>query len=626
MTRSMNPQTSEPRFRQTGPLITVAALLIAANFVANVAKNAHIAGASFIAAIALIYVVRANATTWFRGLFEMVVGLILSGYLIQISGEVLGNWVTSKLFLSALLSVAVGVVVCTTNDDAPIRRMLSGFALIATAGSVVWLYLLSLAPATLVNFLGYGYDNAAHVAQVKLILENHGTTLLSGGLDNWPTFIQDMAQAGTSLVATLATIMGVSSSTSEMLLAVFTFVTLLIPVISILAPICGMLTNKPSTWLSLSFGILVFVTFGTGYLSHIWFSGYFSSNLGTLLLILIVTSIVTRSFVRPTAPLIAVLVMTHVYPLFVVIGGLMILPFLVRNVYRASRERAGLRGFMSLSQFAIITGLALLLALPIRATSRSYGGSQFLADGGIESLPIKFMIIWGVTFTVIPIMLIKRFDPDWTNFATTIVITITAVAIGLYSFVEMSRITYYPTKLIISLVLTAIALVVCAVREPKLPSIIPVAVPIALLAAIGYVIFQPESKVFKSAYMGEATEVIAASMEARTEVVQANLDVALARIGEEYQSSVLLIKTIGESELNSRWINTLSGTWNDESWTDWLTIRRLVEEAKWSQVSEILDETQTLIASDDLVIVENLQESNPGRVCTISSMNGCDFP
>jgi hypothetical protein len=604
----------------------IAALLVAINLSANIAGNAHFAGTSFISMMALMFVVRANVNDWFRGIFEMVIGLIISGYLIQICGEVLGDWVTSELFLSALLSAIIAVIMLTTNIEAPIKRMLSRFGLLASAGSALWLYLLSLTPATLVNFLGYGYDNAAHVAQVNLILENHGTTLLSGGLDKWPTFIQDMAQAGTSLVATLARFMGVSSSTPMLIITVFTYVTLLIPVIAILSPICGVLMNKPSAWLSLSLMILVFVTYGTGYLSRIWFSGYFSSNLGTLLLILIVTSIVMHSFDGPTAPLIAVLVMTHVYPLFAVIGGLIILPFLVRNVHRASRGKSGLRGAISLPQFVIIVGLALLLVLPIRATSRSYGGSQFLADGGIESLPIKFMIIWGVAFTVIPIMLIKRFDPDWTNFATTIVIAITALAIGLYSFAELSRITYYPTKLIIGLALAAIALVVCAVSQPKLPRNLPLAVPIALLAAIGYVIFQPESKVFKSAYMGEATEVIAASTEARTEVVQAGLNVELARIGEEYRSSILLMKMIGESELNSRWINTLSGTWNDESWTDWLTIRRLMEEAKWSQVSEALDETQTLIASDDPVVIENLQESNPGRVCTISSMNGCDFP
>ena len=291
-----------PPLRQDGASkysIYFAILISVFHLIANLIDNAQIAGCALIVLFCFVFFIRAMATTYFRSLFEIIFGVILFGYLVQILGEIFGEWATSRLMLSLAAATTMLTVIAKSKIQKYDHSSLFAFAGVTALFSAGWVFLLSLRAETLINFLGFGYDNAAHLAQTQLIINNHGTALINGGIQSAPTFLQDVAQAGTSSLATFAELTSTSSKSTTELLFAFTLATIAIPVSLILAIFLTCLENKNSRTSTALITTSTLLIFGTGYLSRIWFSGYFGSNLGTLLLALIAVAIVLRTFENP---------------------------------------------------------------------------------------------------------------------------------------------------------------------------------------------------------------------------------------------------------------------------------------------------------------------------------------
>jgi hypothetical protein len=609
----------------SNPFDAIAALLIIANVVGNLLRNASFAGAALIGIISLVFAVRGGTTTWFRGLLEVTVGVILFGYLVQIAGEVFGGWVTNTVTLSLLLALVVTVSVSRSRPNLATNRLLTVFGAIASLGCLAWLLLLRLSTSTVVNFLGYGYDNAAHLAQTKLIIGNGGTTLLSGGLDTSPSFIQNMAQAGSSTVASLVNLMGDSDADSYQVSVVFAFVTISIPILAVVAPLITLRFHRQNWFLNLALVLVVITTFLSGYLSRVWFSGYFASNLGTLLLVMTAVAVSTPTPIGLTTPILSVLLAAHIYPLFLVLGAAVLAPRLFISGRELLCRRSQVRSKLSIRNTLLIAGVLLLLVLPTRATSRSYGGSQFLTDGGIEYLPVVFMTAWGTLFVLLPALLLTYLIKDvWWIFAVTLLSTL-AIGVGAYSLLEVDRITYYPTKIIVTIVLASIAMVVVKAESLSKRLDIRVASTLAFMAAISGLAFQPDSRIFTSAYMGEAPTVVGAAIRSEPEVVQAKEILELAEVSIQLDRPILYLSKIAESELNSRWLNTLSGQWNDPSWSTWLSLRDSIRLISWNEYSRILSETSLVLATDDYEMYDEVSRLNPGQICLLSISDGCIF-
>lgn len=238
-----------PPLRQDGASkysIYFAILISVFHLIANLNDNAQIAGCALIVLLCFVFFIRAMATTYFRSLFEIIFGAILFGYLVQILGEIFGAWVTSRLMLSLAAATTMLTVIAKSKIQKHDRSSLFAFAGVTALFSAGWVFLLSLRAETLINFLGFGYDNAAHLAQTRLIINNHGTALINGGIQSAPTFLQDVAQAGTSSLATFAELTSTSSKSTTELLFAFTLATIAIPVSLILAIFLTCLENKNS--------------------------------------------------------------------------------------------------------------------------------------------------------------------------------------------------------------------------------------------------------------------------------------------------------------------------------------------------------------------------------------------
>lgn len=605
--------------------LAFAGLLIIVNLVANLLHNTYVAGATLIGIIALVFVVRGASTTWFRGLFEVTVGIILFGYLVQVAGETFGGWVTNTVTLSLQLVLVVTIPISRSRVELTSKRLFSIFATVTAFGCLGWIILLGLSNPTIVNFLGYGYDNAAHLAQVRLIIGNRGTTLLSGGLDTWPTFIQDSAQAGSSTVATLTRLMGNVGADFRHVLQVFSFVSISLPLLAVVAPLICFRRWRTRWFLCIALAFVVVVVCTTGYLSRIWFSGYFASNLGTLLLILVAIAVTTPNRYGMTGPLSTVFLAAHIYPLFLVLGGVLLAPSIWTSVRQMDWRHSKVRSSFSRVTMVSVGGLFLLLILPARATNRSFGGSHFFTDGGIEYLPVTFLAIWGTLFVCFPVLALGRLSKEASFTAPVFLSVVLAIGIGVYSLLQVERITYYPTKLIIAILLACITVVVARAGDSCKSRMMWINACVAVTAALSYLMFQPDARVFESAYMGEAPSAVIAAVHSETEVVRVSEILTLVAISTEQGKPILYVSKTSESELNSRWLNTLSGQWNDSSWSSWMSLRDSIRSVPWDDYSRRLEGSSLILATDDEEIFGELRRLNPGQVCLMSARNGCEF-
>lgn len=602
-----------------------AILLIVANVLGNSINNSPVAGTSLLGIFFLFVVLRSQSTNWCRGLIEVVLGFILFGYLIQIAGEVAGSWVTNYWSITAILTGLLATALQRSPVPVATRRTVVNTAVLTCVGGALWIFLLSLRPSTLVNFLGYGYDNAAHIAQTKMILGHHGTTLLAGGMSSWPSFIQDSAQAGSSFMATMFTLMGNQTADSPSLLSVFALITLALPILSVLIPVTAVAVLKERRFTTFVSCIALLVIFGTGYLSRIWFSGYLASNLATMLTILLVTVIVSGQFDKPLLPMAIVLTIAHVYPIFIVIAGILVLPTLVTAIDSVRRNGEPFATKFPPLHLTVIAALIALLLLPARATGRSFGGSHFLTDGGIEYLPSRFLLVWGLPFVVLPsiflAMTIRRFAALFVCTSSLLL----SLAVCAYSISEMHRITYYPTKFVIALVLSGIAAVVVEAAKLGKLRLNRYAVATMIIATLTFSLLTPSSRVFTSAYMGEAPRVLSAAKDFNVEVVPAEQIVQLATLSNETSKPILYSSWQHESELNSRWINTLSSSWNDNSWSTWITLRTAIESGDTEMASKILSGHEVILATDRSDLYAALSIMNPTKVCLFSTTEVCEF-
>jgi hypothetical protein len=125
--------------------------------------------------------------------------------------------------------------------------------------------------------------------------------------------------------------------------------------------------------------------------------------------------------------------------------------------------------------------------------------------------------------------------------------------------------------------------------------------------------------------MGEAQHTIKSSLNYSPEVVEPSVVVSLLELSDSSDKPVLLISSLFESELNSRWINTLSEQWDDSSWSNWMNIRNLINDQNWLGSTEAVLNSGIIIGTDDQDLFNVLSESIPKQICLLQTYGSCDF-
>ena len=537
----------------------------------------------------------------------MTFGAVGFSLLSQLFGEVVGQGATSQTMMSAYLAVCV-LLVRKGTKRLTSRNCVSALTL-ASFSSAVWIFVINFDERTSINFLGFGYDNVGHLMQGRLLMENGGSLLLSGGSKLGPTFLQDATQITGSLIASLAQLTGNKSSNIPGVLAVLVIITLAIPILTVLAPVLGFITKPHKRFEPILILMASTTLFLTGYLSRIWFSGYLGSNLGSLCLVLIAIHIVVSKNSNVALLLIAFSLTVHVYPVFFIFGLPLGLAFAL-SIRGPNKRNFNFSAFSHSMQSLLAVVFCLLLYLPIKATSRSYGSSQFFVDGGIEPFPLSYFTLLALLFLV-PLALTSLFDNIASvGCALLIGCLIGGVSLVVYSFSRVDGLTYYPTKVIIStlLIIFSVSLVLVA---PVISSTFRVSLFFIIFYMVAtYALFQPNSTIFVTAFMGEVPTVISSALNEDSGVVDPNRVSNLRVESQRSDLPILYISDSNESELNTRWVNVLSFHWTDETWGLWTEVRTLISNQTYAQMEGLMG--KILIATDQLQLFETLFSLYPG--------------
>ena len=251
----------------------------------------------------------------------------------------------------------------------------------------------------LITFLGFGYDNYAHLLTFRTILINRQTIF---GLSEPSQIVNILGSSpiGThSAFALLAETIGINGSSISQSIYFYSVATLLLPISIALISILILIRQNPSKTRKLISSILILIVTCWTYISHMWFSGYLTSNFATFLLMIGLSIALSSQRIQSRVFVLALLcgITFIVYPIYSVlllvvlcIDLLVHYSELIESLRNSSRRNL-------LCPCLLLMYLGFLDALALYGTV-SYSYTGFLSPGGIAPLPVgTTMFIFGIT-------------------------------------------------------------------------------------------------------------------------------------------------------------------------------------------------------------------------------------
>jgi len=230
------------------------------------------------------------------------------------------------------------------------------------------------------------------------------------------------------------------------------------------------------------------------------------------------------------------------------------------------------------------------------AIARSFGIDQYVGKGGIES-PGFFVYV----ASSLLLFAANVFNFDKSQNARPMVfgsiLFLIAIAVITQSFFGEGLITYYPAKILIAVVHAQILMTAATFRSRRVVqprnSFAYVALVGVLVLQVGF--FGGRSETFSSGYMGRMYKTLASAISNKSEVVDVRSIEPLQIIGREQNRYVLYLSDAHESELNTRWINTLNMKWNNNDWEAWMTIRNLLQSSDFGRADSLIYKSKVVV-------------------------------
>jgi hypothetical protein len=569
-------------------------------------------GPGALGALAFLLVGTTKALAKRFGLLETVVGLFSAWMLLAILIGVWGQYFTFAKIPGSLAALLVfGLLTIQKVDTRAITRKTYRAELII--GSLVFLSIIAIdqiAAQHIITFLGYGYDNSAHVASVREVVTDRAFFTGQMQPEKFVSFLGSTPQGPAGAVSLLADVSGVSGQNLASLLRIFLTATLLIPVATVTFCFIALQQQSKSFLKALVFTTLIAVVCAIGYPSHMWFSGFLSSNLATLVLLMGTALFILGQETSTKVFLLLLLVVIQSFIYLLYTPPLVL--FLIILLLKIAMEKQSLKSevFRILCSPRILSLLAVsfaLVVIAIKGIFSQYGTNQFLAPGGIEPLPVATtFFIFGATLFLVSNLKNHSIVLQSISVASITLVSIACAGVA-YSVWRTGLIMYYPTKLATSVFVIVLFLFSLRLNQNiKLESIAKtVALQIFIASmVISYIGLNPT--IFKTAYMGSGKGVLSALKEGRAEVVDGSIVLALTKVADGYNRPILELFPERDSELNTRWINLLAGQWTDASWISWTKIRTLILENKVAEAAEEIKRTKIIVASRDEVLIKKL--------------------
>jgi len=453
-----------------------------------------------------------------------------------------------------------------------------------------------------IQFLGLGYDNYGHASVIRKILVDRKFFYNELNPSNIPSFASNTPMGGHALVSFWGQVIGVDGSDYVDFLKFYLFAFVLLVTFFFWLAFSIARKNLTSLFLRFLLFVLMMGILFYSYLSHIWISGYFASNFSTVLVLIAVGVLISE--VSSTQKLVVLFSLigtaVYIYPLYAVLVGALVATIcclegrvIFKQMFSVDRKlKAG--AIIALFYFVFIAAVSIL------AMMNGYGSGHFLAAGGIEPMPIgTAMFIFGLSIVLL----------DETGvfggalrIAARAVVALNFVAVCgiLYAFAKSSvpgepwYIPYYPTKIAVSaLVVTFVFLSRYLLEFDQAFDVLKKVFNIKKLvissAICVFFLSSAYAWPFTGGYMGSTRGAYESIWKSKSEVVDGRVVKAVTEVAINSGQPVLYLSDIHESELNTRWINSLMFKWTDANWTNWMGARSLIESGDYFGASKIMN-------------------------------------
>lgn len=530
-------------------------------------------------------------------------------------------------FIRLLIFALLTKLSLRNEMDSSRRRAWSTFTIplyLSAPFLVLWFIPLS----RITSYLGFGYDNYAHLMMIrKILIDRKG---FSGSSDSVEvvSILGGTASGAHALIAMLMESIGIdgldfSSSIRFYALAVFAF-----PIIFTLFAFVIVKRNVVSVF---SKGIVLVLIIGTvygGYLSHVWFSGYFASNFATVMLLISLGGSLSTSepglkLLLATAAFFASILYYPVYAIFFVLPIVALVVFNYKILLTKLKLLKMSKKYLGVTAFFYMSGISLITVYGIQ--SGPLGG--FLTPGGIAPVPIGITaVIFGISIALMNQPKSNRTEDHMLRFFFSGAICICLVGIS-YAFEntnipgEYWAIPYYPAKMTITVVLLVLVFLIDLVfadkgRQLKESGVRFTNKLLVCGSVVALIAWNSYSWPFANGYMGNTKGVIKELIKDAREVVDVNSVLKLVSMKPKEELSILYLSDTHESELNTRWINSLLMNWTDENWSAWQMTRRIIESDD-SQSHQIPLPDRFMVVTDDYEMIKkyNIDKYEFKNVC-----------
>jgi hypothetical protein len=588
--------------------------------------------------VSIVYqVIRAK----FDSLF--VIGLMTCGwFLISQTIYTFGQYISpvTPRAISVLTYTFLFACLSYANVDLFQRKHINRivrFPFIITA-TVALIFAQSL--SVLVSFLGFGYDSYGHLNFYRAILISSKFWFgVYGNSIPRETFAVSPSGAHGAL-ALFSAVTGINGVDIGDSIRIFAVASALLPIACFAVSIKLILRNGNSIPRVLSGSFLFGGAILVGYPSHIWFSGFFASNTATLLVLIAVGVALSRASVGARCWLLASLTATTfvTYSLISICVAVVLLAVLIiesldlLKSIKLLTKPIGVLVVLSISYYAMLVGIASLGLLNANVTTR------IVWPGGIGTLPIgTTMFIFGLTaLLLIRPTLASRQVRTVSLIAQSFVVI--AISFMVYSYHSTNTpgilwsVPYYPTKLTITIVIVVLVLLidqVLPITKLTRRNYVEIGRPIFLVfgAVVSLVYAGYHPWPFSGSFLGSTVGVVESIVKNDPKIIEGSSIMEWVDASNTLDRPVLILMKDRDVELLTRWVNSLTLRWTNDTWGSWESANNSIEAGKFFEGAKILSGS-FLLVTDQTQLIDSLQEADSSlEVCQSNPIlwKSCDI-
>lgn len=518
----------------------------------------------------------------------------------------------------------------------------------ASIGTLIFNVLIRIKTAVILTFLGLGYDNSGNLAIFRRILLERSTSIGNIDSEKFVSTFGASPQGAPTALAFIGWVVGIDGRSVHDSLFLLLLATILIPAaifgIAILIVFQAVDDKKSRALCVAVIGIIIVL----GYPSHLWVSGFFTSNFATMIVFLGVVACISPSAPPNRVWLLCVLgiVELNVYSLFVPLVAVLV--FSTTKVEICAIRLKLRQCLASKSHFWVALGFFLsggvLIWLPLYGVLSRYGGSKFLVEGFFAPIPLgATMLLFGLTIATNRVGLKFNSVHQRIAFIGSWYVAIGLLALGI-AWIGTNEpgqqwfVPYYPQKLLAAIVVVLCVLmlaIMVILRVEDFTSVSTIwfhramVMVVASLFLMGGINHWP----FTGGYMGSTYGVIKSILTSEPAVVDGTLLEDWVEQAQRVDRPVLVISGSRESELNTRWVNLLTLHWSDKTWggpnhegakasdrtfVGWIDARELIEAGDLISAQKILSNEFLLITDDQNLIKSFDRNQLPIQYCLYS--------